>query len=100
MTAMTENRFELRYRKEPLRMVRGQWVPDAEAADQLPDRPPQFEPMVGTYRDVSRRAVYLNEAQTRSGFRHYLFFPEAHGGTPCQCDFCRERFGTQKGPRK
>jgi hypothetical protein len=88
--------FELRYRKEPLKMLRGVWVTDPVMADLLPDRPPQFDPMVGTYRDVARRAVYLNEAQTRSGFRHYLFFPEPHGGTPCRCDFCREHFDTQK----
>lgn len=81
--------FELRYRKEPMKVSRNRWVSDPEMAYLLPDRPPQFAPLVATYGEVCRRAVQLNEAQIRYGFLHYLFFPETHGGTPCSCDLCR-----------
>lgn len=45
-------------------------------AEFLPATPKGFVPTKGTYYDVSKKAVALNEAQLRSGFLDYLYAPE------------------------
>lgn len=71
-------RAYLAYRPEGrIRNMFGQYVPDQNIEEgDLPERPEDFQPMVGTYRDVSERAVFLNEVQMRSGFLYYLFWAE------------------------
>ena len=49
---------------------------DEDRYKSLPDRPAQYTPLKGSYREVSNAAVGLNEAQLRSDFLDYLFFPE------------------------
>jgi hypothetical protein len=80
MTA-TSLQCELRYRKEATKRVNGRgepeaWVIDEERKAKLAAIPSMFEETKGSYSDVSRVAVRLNEAQIRSGFIDYLFFPE------------------------
>ncbi|MDN3309579.1 hypothetical protein QWJ90_01405 [Microbacterium oryzae] len=72
--------FELGFRAHPGQIVSGvrgkRFIEEPERAATLPEIPPQFEQMTGDYPTVSKRAVELNEAQTRSGFQHWIFFPE------------------------
>lgn len=72
-TALT---FELDCRKEAQKSVKGAYVRDDARYEELPERPAQFTPVVGSYQVVSANAVRLNDAQLRSGFLDYLFFPE------------------------
>lgn len=68
------------------------WVLDASPASDLvmlsngrimsvPKEPvlakdkPEFEEMVGSYMDVSRRAFFLNNRQRQSGFLAWIFYP-------------------------
>ena len=76
MTTDTDIPFELKYRREAYKTVQGKMVRDTAKDAELPDTPPQFHACFGSYQHVSREAVRLNEVQLRSGFLHYLFFPE------------------------
>ncbi|MBK5238952.1 MAG: hypothetical protein JJE28_07580 [Actinomycetales bacterium] len=68
--------FDLRYRKEAYIKVKGKMVRNSEQDGSLPDRPAQFATTRGSYGYIATLAARLNEAQYRSGFLHYLFFPE------------------------
>lgn len=68
--------FELCFRKEMLTRVGLVWVRNESAEPSLPDVPAQFIAKTGSYYVISREASRLNDAQHRSGFQHYLFFPE------------------------
>lgn len=68
--------FELRYRKEARSKVGGKMKPNPERYAELPDVPPQYSATMGNYTKVATVASRLNEAQLRSGFLDYLFFPE------------------------
>lgn len=76
MSTATALTFELRYRKEGRVKVRGKMTRDPDRFASLPDRPAQFDALVGSYKKVSDQAKRLNDVQTRSGFMDYLFFPE------------------------
>ena len=91
MTVATPLRFELRYRREAYKVVTGQLVRGEAKDATLPERPSQFVPLTGDFQTVHDRASELNGAQTRSGFRHYFFFPEIAGDHPDpeHCDMCR-----------
>lgn len=67
---------ELCFRKNAAKVRGRSLVPDPAAEAELPDVPDRFKPMRGAYGDVARRASQLNEMQLRSGFLHYLFWPE------------------------
>lgn len=68
--------FDLRYRKEARSKGAGKMKANPERYAELPDVPPQYAPTVGDYGVVAKVATRLNEAQLRSGFLDYLFFPE------------------------
>ncbi len=68
--------FDLRYRKEARSKVGGKMKANPGRYAELPDVPPQYESTVGDYSAVAKVAVRLNDAQLRSGFLDYLFFPE------------------------
>ncbi|QPE05301.1 hypothetical protein IT882_04330 [Microbacterium schleiferi] len=91
MPVIAPLKFELRYRREAYKVVGSKLVRDAERDATLPERPPQFTPLVGDFSTVHDRASELNDAQVRSGFRHYFFFPEIHGDRfdTNHCDMCR-----------
>lgn len=90
MSVETPLKAYLAYRPEPLTLKKGVWVRDDNAPD-LPERPPQFTPMTGTYADVAKRAVALNQAQMQAGFQHYLFWSETEENPDKpkpRCVFC------------
>lgn len=68
--------FELRYRKEARNKNAGKMVRDQDRYKTLPDVPPSYRAARGGYKYVASRAQVLNDAQLRSGFLDYLFFPE------------------------
>jgi len=68
--------FELRYRKEAQIGTRNKAVRDSDRYNALSDTPAQFNAVKGGYPIVAAAAARLNEAQIRSGFLDYLFFPE------------------------
>lgn len=76
MALATKPTFELRYRKEARVRTRGKMVRNQDRFAALPDQPPMYRPITGDYQTVSNEAVLLNEAQLRSGFLDYTFFPE------------------------
>ncbi len=70
--------FDLCYRKQVRNRMGGVWVTE-ENEDELkkvPDVPPGFAPLRGFHGEVARKANELNNAQERSGFTRYFFFPE------------------------
>lgn len=71
--------FDLHYRKQARSFVGGRWTKteDDEAREaQLPDRPVGFVPMRGDHPHVHAEAKRLNDAQERSRFTRYFFYPE------------------------
>lgn len=48
------------------------WFPIEPA---IANNPPDYEPMTGSYLDVSRRAAFLNKRQRDSGFQAMVFYP-------------------------
>lgn len=69
--------FDLRYRKECYEIKAGQKPRRLSDRDRtLPDEPTWFQPMRGNHGPVHEKATKLNEAQTRSGYLDYFFFPE------------------------
>lgn len=78
--------YELKYRKEGYTYktipdvdelgLETHWVRDYELDTKMPDVAPNFQEVRGTYEQVSTVAVKMNEAQMRSGFIFYTFFPE------------------------
>ena len=85
--------FELAYRREAYTIVRGEMVRDEARDKSLAERPPQWSPLTGFHGQVQERADELNNAQRRSGFMHYFFYPELAGfNTPINsehCEMCR-----------
>ncbi len=73
MPALT---FRLAFRKEPHAMRAGKMRRVVERDAELPDTPPQHNDVTGPYGVVAAEAVKLNDAQLRSGFLDYLFWPE------------------------
>lgn len=57
----------------------GKMVEHEGRLEDLPLRPENFRPMLGTYSQVAAEAVRRNAAQTRSGFLDYLYAPEPIG---------------------
>lgn len=49
--------------------------------NELPEKPENFRPMIGTYAAVAAAASRRNEAQIRSGFLDYLYAPELEGSS-------------------
>jgi hypothetical protein len=68
--------FELCYRREAYHLVKGKMTRLESRDDALPTRPAWFQPMRGTYQSVSATACRANEAQLKSGYLDFLFFPE------------------------
>ena len=68
--------FRMAYRKEGQVQRAGKMRLDEERFASLPDVPPQLNDVSGAYSTVSAESVKLNDAQLRSGFLDYLFFPE------------------------
>lgn len=44
----------------------------------LPERPAELRPLVGTYKRVSEEAVRRNKLQMQAGFLDYLYAPEPY----------------------
>ena len=68
--------FDLCYRREAYIKERGKLVRHEAGDARLPEVPAQFSKQRGSYNEVSATATRLNDAQMRSGFLSYLFFPE------------------------
>jgi hypothetical protein len=76
---ITPLKFELRHRTEAYsyNKVTGVYTRDRDADAGLPEVPPGFTPMYGTWEEVAAEADRLNAVQTRASYLHHFFFPEA-----------------------
>lgn len=78
--------YELMYRKEGHRRMNQpdldewgfptDWVRDRELDAKVPDVPPNFAPVRGSYETIAKEAVRLNATQQQSGFSFFHFFPD------------------------
>lgn len=80
--------YELTVSKRALNEVGGKLIEDVDRLGVLPDQPPTFRALTGSYQRVSNEATRRNAVQMTSGFLDYLYAPEpvkvtaATGTTP------------------
>ena len=73
---LTDNGYELTATRRGLIKTFGRMVEHEGRLNDLPMRPDNFRPMIGTYAQISAEAVRRNAIQTRGGFLDYLYAPE------------------------
>lgn len=78
MSDFAEPLYELTTSKRGLTEVRGMLIENVERLESLPKVPPEFRPLIGSYKRVSAEAVRRNEVQVRSGFLDYIYHPELY----------------------
>lgn len=77
-TDNSEQLYQLTTSKRALTGLRGKLVENAHRLEILPDVPPDFRPLVGSYKRVSDESVRRNQLQERAGFIDYLYHPELY----------------------
>lgn len=78
---LPEAAYEMVASRRGLIMSFGKLTEHEGRVNELPLRPENFRPMVGTYSQIAAEAGRRNAAQERSGFLDYLYFPEPKGQT-------------------
>lgn len=78
MTKTKLAQYELTASKKGCVEVNGKLEVHEGRLTDLPDRPAELRPMVGTYVRISTEAVRRNKMQERSGFLDYLYAPEPY----------------------
>lgn len=72
----SDQQYELTVSKRALNEVGGKLVEDVQRLATLPDQPPTFRPLIGSYQRVANEATRRNAVQMTSGFLDYLYAPE------------------------
>jgi hypothetical protein len=68
--------YELTASRRGLIKHRGELIQHEGRYNALPEQPPYFRPLVGTYAEVSREAIRRNNIQSDHGFLDYVYAPE------------------------
>lgn len=77
-TTTTVAQYELTAARKGCVEVNEKLIVDESRKAQLPERPAEMRPLVGTYKRVADEAVRRNNFQIQSGFLDYLYAPEPY----------------------
>jgi hypothetical protein len=77
-----EAAYEMTAARRGLIMNMGKLTEHEGRFNELPERPENFRPMIGSYTAISAEANRRNFAQERSGFMDYLYAPEPVSDKP------------------
>lgn len=74
--------YEMTAARRGFIMNRGKLTEHEGRLNELPEKPENFRPMIGSYGEVSKEASRRNEVQVHHGFMDYLYAPELVSNKP------------------
>ncbi|GAA2577795.1 MULTISPECIES: hypothetical protein [Microbacterium] len=88
--ALNFTKIGKQYNRHAPKFAPDEFIDDPERRASLPIVPDGFTPLEGDLPTVAARADQLNEAQLRSGFLNYFFFPDTvtPEDKPLHCNVC------------